>query len=308
MNYIETSLGKLQLKSCVTVASGTFGLEYLKLKDASGKLLLAQNQLGAYVSKTITYQAKAGNPPPRLYETQCGLLNSIGLQNPGLKGFVKEELPILRNALHIPLIVSFSGSSIDEFCSMLETMELHEGIAGYEVNVSCPNVQKEGIAFGADPEVIFKLTSRLAAITNKELIVKLSPNVTDIAQMAVAAQEAGASSLAMINTLWGMAIDWKTGKAMLSMKVGGYSGKGVKPVALALVYKAAQAVNIPILAMGGISSWQDALEFIYAGASAVALGTANFNDPGVPAKIAKGLQEHCEANKMQIRDLVGKVK
>lgn len=308
MNYIESSLGRLKLASCVTVASGTFGLDYLKLKDAEGKPLLPQEALGAYVSKTITYEPKAGNPSPRLYETECGLLNSIGLQNPGLKGFLKTDLPLLKEALRIPLIVSFSGSSIDEFCQMITAMDPYPEIAGYEVNVSCPNVEKEGIAFGADPEVIHKLVSRLVAITDKELIVKLSPNVTDIAQMALAAQEAGASSLALINTLWGMAIDWRSGKAMLSKKVGGYSGRGVKPVALALVYKAAQVAKIPILAMGGIHTWQDALEFIYAGASAVAVGTANFTDPGAPAKIAQGLQEHCQANSLRIKDIIAKVK
>lgn len=308
MKHIESSLGKLKLDSCVTVASGTFGLEYFKLRDSEGKPLLPQESLGAYVSKTITYEPKAGNPSPRLYETECGLLNSIGLQNPGLKGFLHTDLPVLKETLRIPLIVSFSGSSIAEFCEMITAMEPYDEIAGFEVNVSCPNVEKEGIAFGADPEVIHTLVSRLAALTDKELIVKLSPNVTDIAQMALAAQEAGASSLALINTLWGMAIDWKTGKPMLSRKVGGYSGRGVKPVALALVYKAAQAVDIPILAMGGIHTWQDALEFIYAGASAVAVGTANFNDPGAPAKIAKGLHEHCRTNNIHIRDLIAKVR
>ena len=308
MKHIESALGKLKLDSCVTVASGTFGLEYFRLGDAAGKPLLPQESLGAYVSKTITYEAKAGNPSPRLCETECGLLNSIGLQNPGLKGFLQNDLPVLKETLHIPLIVSFSGSSTDEFCEMITAMEPYREIAGFEVNVSCPNVEKEGIAFGADPEVIHKLVSRLAAITDKELIVKLSPNVTDIAQMALAAQEAGASSLALINTLWGMAIDWKTGRAMLSRKVGGYSGRGVKPVALALVYKAAQVAKIPILAMGGIHTWQDALEFIYAGASAVAVGTANFNDPGAPAKIAKGLHDYCKTNDIHIRDLIAKVK
>ena len=308
MKYIESSLGKLKLDSCVTVASGTFGLDYLKLRDADGKLLLPQESLGAYVSKTITYELKAGNPSPRLYETECGLLNSIGLQNPGLKGFLQTDLPILKDALRIPLIVSFSGSSIDEFCEMITAMEPYQQIAGYEVNVSCPNVETEGIALGADPDVIHKLVASLAALTDKELIVKLSPSVTDIAQMALAAQEAGASSIALINTLWGMAIDWRTGKAMLSKKVGGYSGRGVKPVALALVYKVAQVVDIPILAMGGIHTWQDALEFIYAGASAVAVGTANFNDPGAPAKIAKGLQEHCKTNNIHIKDLIANLR
>ena len=307
VNRIDSSLGKLKLETCVTVASGTFGLDYLELRDDAGQILLPQQSLGAYVSKTITYEPKKGNPTPRLYETSCGLLNSIGLQNPGLHAFLEHDLPILKKSLQIPLIVSFSASSIDQFCLMLEAMEAHEGIAAYEVNVSCPNVEKEGIAFGAEAEIIHTLVSRLAEITKKELIVKLSPNVTDIAQIALAAQEAGATSLALINTLWGMAIDWKTGKAKLSKKVGGYSGPGVKPVALALVYKVAQVIKIPILAMGGIRSWQDAIEFFYAGASAIAIGTANFSDPGSPAKIANGLQKFCEEKGIHLRDLIGKV-
>lgn len=304
---MKTKLGRLALDSPITVASGTFGMEYFEIMDVFDAPILPQDKLGAYICKTITPLPKAGNPPPRIYETECGMLNSIGLPNPGLQCFLDEELPILLEKLSIPLIVSFSGGSVDEFCMMLETLEKAEGIAGYEINVSCPNVENEGIAFGADSDVLYQLVSRLAPLTNKELIVKLSPNVTDIGRMAQAAEAGGASSISLINTLWGMAIDWQTGKARIPRKVCGYSGKGIKPVALALTYQAAQAVSLPILAMGGISCWQDALEFIYAGASAVAVGTSNFTDPSAPAKIYDGLLEHLKAKGSGIKDLIGTV-
>ncbi len=297
MNCLATSLGRMALQSPVAVASGTFGTEYFEL--------IEQSVLGLYVSKTITLQARKGNPPPRLYETEAGLLNAIGLQNPGLQGFIAEELPRLREALKVPLIVSFSGASIDEFAHILLALEKEEGIAGYEVNVSCPNVEKEGIAFGADPDVVFALTQRLAGLTQRELIVKLSPNVTDIAAIAQAAESGGASSLALINTLYGMAIDWNTGKSRISRPVCGYSGIGIKPVALALTYKTAQAVRVPILAMGGIHSWQDAVEFFYAGAAAIAVGTAQYSDPLSAARVHKGLREHLKTRGLSLRDIIG---
>jgi dihydroorotate dehydrogenase (NAD+) catalytic subunit len=299
MNPLRTSLGKLELDSPVLVASGTFGTEYFEFFD--------QMVLGAYVSKTLTLKPKLGNPSPRLYETEAGLLNAIGLQNPGLEYFLDEELPRLADILRIPLIVSFSGASLSEFEKILEQMEAFAGIDGYEVNVSCPNVENEGIAFGADPDVVFSLTERLAAITDRELIVKLSPNVTDIAKVAQAAEAGGATSLALINTLYGMAVDWQTGRSRISRPVCGYSGIGIKPVALALTYKAAQAVSIPILAMGGIRTWQDAMEFFYAGASAVSVGTASFADPLALEEIHKGLTAFLKERDLSLRDIIGKV-
>lgn len=307
MNLIKAHLGRLELASPVTVASGTFGSEYFELLSDTDQPLLPQSALGAFVTKTVTPELKAGNPHPRLWETECGLLNSIGLQNPGLQGFLTDDLPRLRELLDIPLIVSFSASSIDGFCQMLTALEAAVGIDGYEVNVSCPNVEKEGIAFGADPDVVYELISRLAPLTQRELMIKLSPNVTDIAAVAQAAEAGGATSLALINTLWGMAIDWRTGASRLPRKLCGYSGRGIKPVALALTYKTAQAVKVPILAMGGISCWQDALEFIYAGASAVAVGTANFSDPGSPAAVTHGLRDFCAVRGICLSDLVGTV-
>ncbi|HOI01472.1 MAG TPA: dihydroorotate dehydrogenase [Candidatus Cloacimonas acidaminovorans] len=299
LNPLQTSLGRLKVNSPVTVASGTFALENLDF--------IAQEHLGAYVCKTITRYPKKGNPPPRLYETEAGLLNSIGLQNPGLDKFIAEDLPVLRETLTVPLIVSFSGSSLTEFTQMLECLEKQEGISGYEVNVSCPNVENEGIAFGIDPDVVNKLCALLSPLTERELIVKLSPNVTDIAVIAKAAEEGGATAISLINTIWGMAIDYCNGKSRIKKGIGGYSGIGIKPLALALTYRAAQAVKIPVIAMGGIYNWQDALEFFWAGASMIALGTANFIDPLAVDKVYEGLSSFCIEKQLKLKDIVGKV-
>jgi len=294
---LQTSLGRLSMRTPLTVASGTFDLENLEFFDPSC--------LGAFVCKTITMEPKKGNEPCRLFETEAGLINSIGLQNPGLKSFITDKLPIYRDTLDIPIVVSFSGSSIAEFCRMLEALEACEGIAGYEVNVSCPNVENEGIAFGVCPDTVHELCSKLAEITGRELIVKLSPNVSDIASIALAAESGGATSIALINSLFGMAIDYKTGKSRIKKGIGGYTGIGIKPIALALTYKAAQAVKIPILAMGGIYDWRDALEFIWAGASAVAIGTANFINPLAAPELIMGLAEHLLKENKSIKDLIG---
>ncbi len=299
LNPLQTSLGRLKVNSPVTVASGTFALENLDF--------IAQEHLGAYVCKTITRYPKKGNPPPRLYETEAGLLNSIGLQNPGLDKFIAEDLPVLRETLTVPLIVSFSGSSLTEFAQMLECLEKQEGISGYEVNVSCPNVENEGITFGIDPDVVNKLCALLSPLTERELIVKLSPNVTDIAVIAKAAEEGGATAISLINTIWGMAIDYCNGKSRIKKGIGGYSGIGIKPLALALTYRAAQAVKIPVIAMGGIYNWQDALEFFWAGASMIALGTANFIDPLAVDKVYGGLSSFCLEKQLNLKDIVGKV-
>ncbi len=299
LNPLQTSLGRLKVNSPVTVASGTFTLENLDF--------IEQDHLGAYVCKTITRYPKKGNPPPRLYETEAGLLNSIGLQNPGLDKFIAEDLPVLRETLTVPLIVSFSGSSLTEFTQMLECLEKQEGISGYEVNVSCPNVENEGIAFGIDPDVVNKLCALLSPLTEREFIVKLSPNVTDIAVIAKAAEEGGATAISLINTIWGMAIDYRNGKSRIKKGIGGYSGIGIKPLALALTYRAAQAVKIPVIAMGGIYNWQDALEFFWAGASMIALGTANFIDPLAVDKVYEGLSSFCLEKQLNLKDIVGKV-
>jgi dihydroorotate dehydrogenase (NAD+) catalytic subunit len=300
MSRLETQLGKLHLRNPVTVASGTFGLEYGDFFDL--------NRLGAYVTKTITLHPKIGNPPPRLYETEAGLLNSIGLQNPGVDAFIKENLPELKAVLSIPIIVSFSGGTIEEFSTVLKLLEAAEGIAGYEVNISCPNVEKEGIAFGVDALVVYELIRRLRLLTNRELIVKLTPNVTDIGSIALAAEDGGADSLALINTVQGMAIDPLTGQSRIRTGVCGYSGPALKPIALANVYKVAQQVSLPIVAMGGICTWQDALEFFYAGASAIAVGTYNFVNPKAILEIIEGLSHFLDEKNICLQDLIGKVK
>lgn len=299
MSELLTSLGKIELQCPILNASGTFGTEYFNFFE--------QEVLGAYVTKTITLKQKTGNPHSRLYETETGLLNAIGLQNPGLKVFLNDDLFDLREYLNIPLIVSFSGATSDEFVRVLEGLELHCGISGYEINISCPNVEKEGLAFGTDPEVVFKLVEKLAKLTERELIVKLSPNVTDIGLIAQAAEAGGATSISLINTLYGMAIDWETGKSRLSIPVCGYSGTGIKPVALALTYQTTRAVKIPVIAMGGIHSWQDALEFFYAGASAIAIGTANFSNPLAIPEVYQGLQNFLTQRNLNLRDIIGKV-
>lgn len=298
VNTLQTKLGKLTLHSPVTVASGTFDLENLEF--------FKQELLGAFVCKTITREAKVGNPPPRLFETEAGLINSIGLQNPGLDAFIAESLPRYRETLSVPLIVSFSGHSPAEFTEILQCLEAEPGIAGYEINVSCPNVENEGIAFGVNPDIVFRLCESLASLTKKELIIKLSPNVTDIASIALAAESGGATAISLINTIWGMAIDWRTGKSMIKKGIGGYSGIGIKPLALALTYKVAKAVQLPIIAMGGIYNWQDALEFLWAGASLVAIGTANFIDPLTVPKVHEGLQNYLTDNELCLTDVIGK--
>jgi dihydroorotate dehydrogenase (NAD+) catalytic subunit len=298
-NRLKTKLVRLELQNPVTVASGTFGLENGEFFDL--------NRLGAYVTKTITQHPKIGNPTPRLYETEAGLLNSIGLQNPGVDEFLKVNLPELKEKLTIPIIVSFSGGTIDEFTTILKKLEAADGISAYEVNISCPNVEKEGIAFGVDALVVYELVRRLRALTNKELIIKLTPNVTDIVSIASAAEDGGADSLALINTVQGMAIDPLTGKSRIKMGICGYSGPAIKPIALANVYKVARRVKLPILAMGGICTWLDAMEFFYAGASAIAVGTYNFISPTACLDMIEGLARHLTDNKLMLNDIIGKV-
>ncbi len=298
MNRLSTKLGKLEMKNPVTVASGTFGLEYSSLYNL--------DDLGAIVTKTITPEVKKGNPTPRLYETECGMLNSIGLQNSGIDAFLDQSIHNY-HFLNTPLIVSFSASSIHEFCIMLKKLENCDKISGYEVNISCPNVENEGIAFGVDPHVVYNLSKELSSITEKELIIKLSPNVTDIVTIAKAAEEGGADSIALINTMLGMAIDWQTGKSMIRKGIAGYSGQAIKPIALQMVYKVCKSVKIPVLAMGGIYNFKDCLEFFYAGASAVAIGTAQFSNPLCPVEIIKELDKFLLEKQLNLKDIIGTV-
>ncbi len=298
MNRCEIIFGKMKWQNPVTVASGTFGLEYAELFDLS--------KLGALTTKTITPEPKTGNKPQRIVETEAGLLNSIGLQNPGVDEFITNDLPEYRK-IKTNLIVSVSASSIEEFVKLVKKLDFESGIDAYEINVSCPNVENEGITFGTDPEIVFDLTKKLREATERTLIIKLSPNVTSITDIAKQVVNAGADGLALINTLYGMAVDVNTRKPKLHNIIGGYSGPAIKPVALQNVYKVAQAVNVPILAMGGISSVNDALEFIIAGARAVAIGTNNFVNPFGTIEIIQGIQEYCINNNIHYKNLIGSI-
>jgi dihydroorotate dehydrogenase (NAD+) catalytic subunit len=298
MSKLAVTIGKMRWKNPVTVASGTFGLEYQELIDLS--------QPGAIVTKTITPDPKPGNEPPRIAETEAGLLNSIGLENSGVKSFIAEELPRYR-LIDTNLIVSLSASTVNQFKELVTELDGCEGIDGYEINISCPNVEKTGIAFGTDKNVVFDLVRILRDSTRRTLIIKLSPNVTSIEEIALAAENGGADALALINTVYGMAIDVKTKKSKIKGGIAGYSGIGIKPIAVQNVYRVAQTVHIPIIGIGGIRNTSDALEFIIAGATAVAVGTYNFVNPLATIQIINGLEEYLKENSISYNDLIGSV-
>lgn len=299
MADIKIKIGKMLWKNPVTVASGTFGLEYAELFDLS--------KLGAIVTKTITLLPKPGNEPPRLAETEAGLLNSIGLQNPGLENFIKNDLPEYRK-IDTNLIVSISADSISQFGEVIQELDRQPGIDGYEINVSCPNVENEGFAFGINKDAVYNLISHLKKITEQSIIIKLTPNVTSIEEIAKAAEDAGADVLSLINTVYGMAIDIETRKPKIRNVMAGYSGIGIKPIALQNVYRVAKTVKIPIIGMGGIRNINDALEFIIAGASAIAVGTQNFINPLVSIEIIKGLEKYLNKDKIQYNDIIGSIR
>jgi len=279
---LEVNLGGIELKNPVLLASGPagYGHEYREIVDFSS--------LGALIVKGISLEPWTGNPPPRLAETPSGLLNSVGLQNPGVEKFVNEDLPALRDC-GTKIIVNVVGCSADEYAAIASCLEGLEDVAGLELNISCPNVKAGGIAFGTDPQETARVVEKVRRITTKPLLVKLSPNVTDITEVARAAETAGADVISLINTISGMLIDTERQKPLLGNVFGGLSGPAVMPVALKMVWQVAGIVNVPVIGMGGISSTDDALQFIMAGARAVALGTGLFYDPGLPAKINEGL-------------------
>ncbi|WP_258358614.1 dihydroorotate dehydrogenase [Moorella sulfitireducens (nom. illeg.)] len=298
---LEVQLAGLTLQNPVMPASGTFGFgeEYAPLFDL--------NRLGAIVVKTITLQPLIGNPPPRLMETPCGVLNSIGLQNPGLEVFIREKLPYLRR-FSPPLIVNIAGRTIDEYAELAERLSAAGGVAALEVNISCPNVKEGGIVFGTVPDMAARVTAAVKSQTHLPVIVKLTPNVTDITAIARAVEEAGADALSLINTVRGMAIDIKTRRPALANIVGGLSGPAIKPVALYAVWQVAQAVKIPLIGMGGIMTSRDAVEFLLAGATAVAVGTAGLVNPTAIIEIIAGLEDYLvEQGLNDIRELIGAV-
>ncbi|MAT38540.1 MAG: dihydroorotate dehydrogenase B catalytic subunit [Ectothiorhodospiraceae bacterium] len=292
----------LHLKNRVLVASGTFGYgnEVARFTDLS--------KIGGIVTKSVSWKPRIGNAPMRIAETPSGMLNSIGLANVGIEEFTAEKLPYLRN-VDSQIIVNIAASTIDEYIQILERLEDEEGIAAYEINVSCPNVKEGGLNFGTRCEMTGEITRELRKRTDRFLIIKLTPNVTHIADFAKTCQDEGADSVSLINTLVGMAVNIKTRRPVLSTITGGFSGPAIKPVALAKVYEAAKAVKIPIIGIGGIMSWKDAIEFLLVGASAIQVGTANFLDPDAAAKIAEGMAAYCEEEGIEdIQELVGALK
>lgn len=296
---LQVSLAGIEMKNPVMVASGTFGYgeEYSQFMDLK--------QLGAIVTKSITLLPRAGNRPPRIIETPAGMLNAIGLQNVGIERFISEKMPFLREA-GVPVIASISGEEIGEYVELAAGLNDVGGIAGLELNISCPNVAKGGMMFGADPRVTNDLVSAVRRATGLPLIAKLSPNVTSIVEIAAAAEEAGADAISLINTLLGMTIDIHTRKPKLANITGGLSGPAIRPVAVRMVWQVAGAVDIPVIGMGGIMTVEDALEFIIAGAKAVALGTANFINPLAALEIISGIEDFMIRNDIRnVSDLVG---
>ena len=278
----KVNIAGIELKNPVMTASGTFGsgMEYAELTDIG--------RLGAIVTKGVANVPWEGNPTPRVTEVGNGMLNAIGLQNPGVDVFVERDLPFLEK-YDIPVIVNVCGHTVEEYCAVVERLN-DTYVSMYEINVSCPNVKQGALAFGQDAGVLEETTRAIKAVSQKPVIMKLSPNVTSIKDMALAAQAGGADAISLINTLIGMKIDIERKSFVLANKTGGYSGPAVKPVALRMVYEAAHAVDIPVIGMGGISNAEDAIEFIMAGAAAVAVGTANFVDPAATAKVIEGIE------------------
>ncbi len=301
MTDIKVKIAGKEFKNPVTVASGTFGSgrEYSEFIELS--------KLGAVTTKGVSNVAWEGNPTPRIAEVYGGMLNAIGLQNPGVDVFIERDLPYLEQQ-NTGIIVNVCGKTIEDYIEVVERLS-ESSVDMFEINISCPNVKEGGIAFGQSPDLIKEITSTLKSRSKKPIIMKLSPNVTDITVMARAAQEAGADAISLINTITGMKIDIHKRKFVLANKTGGMSGPAIKPIALRMVYQAAQVVDIPIIAMGGITTAEDAIEFIMAGASMVSVGTANFYNPYASLEIVEGIEEYLQQNSISnIAEIRGIVK
>lgn len=297
----EVNIAGIKMKNPVMTASGTFGYgrEYGEYFDL--------NKLGAIVVKGTSIVPWKGNKPPRIVETSSGILNSIGLQNPGIDHLIENELPNLLK-YDLPVIVNVVGKTIEEYIAVVEKLN-DTTISGIELNISCPNVKEGGVAFGTRPDMASDITSKIKKICKKPLIVKLSPNVTDITEIAKAVESAGADAVSLINTLLGMAIDINSKRTILANNVGGLSGPAVKPVAVRMVWQVANAVKIPIIGMGGITSGEDAIEFLLAGASAVSVGAANFVDPCAVPNVVDGVEKYLiKYGHQNIKEIVGQVK
>jgi dihydroorotate dehydrogenase (NAD+) catalytic subunit len=298
-SLLATTLCGVSLRNPVIAASGTFGygIEFASIVDL--------NQLGAFVTKGLSREPIAGNPAPRLWHTEAGMLNSIGLQNVGVRAFIAEKLPKLRQ-FSVPVIANVFGYAEDDYLEVIHALEDADGIAAYELNVSCPNTKHGGIFFSSDLPSLKALVSQVRAITKRPLIVKLSPNVASIQPFARASEEAGADAISLVNTFISLAVDIKTRTPRIGAGFGGLSGPAIKPIALRMVYEAARAVKIPVIGLGGVASGEDAAEFLIAGASAVEVGTASFADPQSPERIARDLERVVQRlGVANVKDLVG---
>ena len=300
MARLSVRLGDLELENPIIPASGTFGYgyEFADLYDIE--------ILGSLAFKTTTLNKRFGNPTPRIAETASGMLNAIGLQNPGVDKVIEEELPKLKKCFHKPIVANISGFSIEEYQEVARRLDSEEQIGLFEVNVSCPNVSGGGIHFGSDPDMARQVTEAIKKVTAKPVFIKLSPNVTDIVSIARACEDGGADGLSLINTLIGMRIDLKKRQPIIANVTGGLSGPAIFPVALRMVYQVSRAVNIPIIGIGGVSSARDVIEMMMAGASAVEVGAANFADPYICKKIIEELPEVMDELGIEnIRDIIG---
>ena len=298
----KVTIAGVEFKNPVMTASGTFGsgMEYSQFVDIG--------RLGAIVTKGVANVAWPGNPTPRVAETHGGMLNAIGLQNPGVDVFIERDLEFLK-AYDTPVIVNVCGKTVEEYLEVVERLSDEDKVSMLEINVSCPNVKEGAIAFGQKADCLYDITSRIKKISRKPIIMKLSPNVTDITEMAKAAEAAGSDAISLINTITGMKIDVSRRKFVLANKTGGMSGPCVKPVAVRMVYQCANAISIPIIGMGGIANAEDAVEFIMAGATAVAVGAMNFVNPYTTVEVIEGIEEYMSKNNVEnINELIGCVK
>jgi dihydroorotate dehydrogenase (NAD+) catalytic subunit len=296
---LSVKIGNLKLRNPVMVASGTFGFgeEYEDFFDL--------NQLGAIITKGISLEPVIGNPPPRIFETEGGIINSIGLQNPGFKNFIEKKLPYYKK-LKTHLIVNFFGTSQGEYVELAKRFDEILGISGLEMNISCPNIKRGGITFGSDPSIAYRLVTKVRKATKLTLIVKLSPNVTDIEVMAKSVEEAGADAVSLINTFRAMAVNIYSRKPELGNIIGGLSGPAIKPVALRMVWEVSRRVKIPVIGIGGIMKAEDAIEFMLVGASAIQMGTANLVDPKSGINVINGINKYLVQNRVnRVRKLTG---
>jgi len=299
---MKVSIGSLRLKNPVMTASGTFGYG-----EEYGSLV-SLHRLGAIIVKGISLLPRQGNPPPRIAETACGMLNAIGLENVGLERFLAEKLPFLHN-IDTPLIVNILGDTVEDYQQLAARLDGEEKVAALEVNISCPNVKKGGVAFGTDPDMAHAVTKGVRQHFSRPVIVKLSPNVTDITEIARAVEDAGANAVSLINTVLGMAIDTESCRPRLANLFGGLSGPAIKPIALRMVWQVAGCVSIPIIGIGGITTPEDAIEFLLAGACAVQVGTTNFINPKATEEIIHGIGAYLSENGLaSVQDLIGRAR